>query len=273
MTVKYVGSAGDEFDLLNFRNRLQDANFHAYEWNYTEVKKKRKSEITEFTRSAKIYDATIVFQGSYEDRVSELEKFTNISERDILNETPGKIWFGEYYAKAFVVAASTYPGDEPNWTIKEVAFLCPSPFWVREHRYSFRKNESDPEGAKRYANRYPYRYANGLINSRIVNDHYADSNFLLTIYGPIVDPVLYIGGHEYSVSIVLEEGEYLEIDSAAGTVVKVKASGERVNAFHNRSFENSVFEPIHPGGQDIGWSGRFAFDLVIYEERSEPRWR
>ena len=112
-----------------------------------------------------------------------------------------------------------------------------------------------------------------LQNSRIVNDHYADSNFLLTIYGPIVDPVLYIGGHEYSVTIVLEEGEYLEIDSAAGTVVKVKVSGERVNAFHNRSFESSVFEPIHPGGQDIGWSGRFAFDLVIYEERSEPRWR
>ena len=78
MTVKYVGSAGEELDLLNFRNRLQDANFHAYEWQYTEVKKKRRSVITEFTRSAKIYDATIVFQGSHEDRVRELEKLSLI---------------------------------------------------------------------------------------------------------------------------------------------------------------------------------------------------
>ena len=95
----------------------------------------------------------------------------------------------------------------------------------------------------------------------------------MIIYGPVVNPQITVGVNTYLVNIVLEEGEYLEIDSAAGTVVKVKVSGERVNAFHNRSFENSVFEPIHPGGQDIGWSGRFAFDLVIYEERSEPRWR
>lgn len=273
MIVKYVGSGGETFDLLNFRSRLKEANFHDYEWGYSEMKKRRGSVITEFTKDSKAYDATIIFQGSHESRMDILEDFTNASERDILNKTPGKVWHGDYYIEAYVISSSTYPADEKNRTIKEVTFLCPSSFWVREHHYTFRKSTSEPRGSKRYANRYPYRYANGLTNFRIANDHYGESNFLIKIYGPIVNPVLYIGGYEYSVTITLEEGEYLEIDSAAGTVIKVLVSGEHVNAFHNRSFEHSVFEPIHPGAQDVGWSGRFSFDLTIYEERSEPRWK
>ncbi len=75
-----------------------------------------------------------------------------------------------------------------------------------------------------------------------------------------------------NVDAVLEAGEYLEIDSAAETVTKILTSGIKVNAFHYRSFENSVFRPIQVGRQEVFWDGKFDFDLILFEERSEPKW-
>lgn len=66
--------------------------------------------------------------------------------------------------------------------------------------------------------------------------------------------------------------QYLEIDSAAETVTKILTSGIKVNAFHYRSFENSVFRPIQVGRQEVFWDGKFDFDLILFEERSEPKW-
>ena len=270
MNIEYVNSSNKKVDLNSEPYKMLISDLLDYDWEMVESGNK----IAGFKKGISKRSIDIDVIGTKGKSSRKLANdLTDIFEEDVQRGIPGKLFVGEYYLTCYIVSC-----EKTNWTTDvilscEYGVVTDHPYWVREHRYSFRKNETDPEGAKRYANRYPYRYANGLINSRIVNDHYADSNFLLTIYGPIVDPVLYIGGHEYSVKIVLEEGEYLEIDSAAGTVVKVKASGERVNAFHNRSFEISVFEPIHPGGQDIGWSGRFAFDLVIFEERSVARWR
>lgn len=73
--------------------------------------------------------------------------------------------------------------------------------------------------------------------------------------------------------VVLEDGEYLEIDSVAGTIFKVMATGIRVNCFHNRGLVDSVFRPIQSGRQTIDWSGKFDFDIILYEERSQPRWQ
>lgn len=79
-------------------------------------------------------------------------------------------------------------------------------------------------------------------------------------------------GHGGLVNIVLEQGERLEIDSRTRTVTKISKNGEQVNAFHNREKGKKFFKKIPPGRQKVVWSGKFDWDLVIYEERSEPRW-
>ena len=38
------------------------------------------------------------------------------------------------------------------------------------------------------------------------------------------------------------------------------------------SKEYDVFKRIDPGRKKINWSGKFKFDLVLYAERSEPKW-
>ena len=192
-----------------------------------------------------------------------------------MENIPGRLYFGEYYLPCFV-----YASEKEEWG-KRLLFhgryaifdRGTYPFWIKEHPYTFKSSEVNSTNNKRYAGRYVYRYANGLNNTEIINDHYAECNFKMRIYGPCTKPSVYIGGYEYHVDIVLQAGEYLEIDSAAETVAKVMTSGIRVNAFNNRSFVNSVFRPIQTGRQEIFWDGKFDFDLVLYEERSTPKWQ
>ena len=106
----------------------------------------------------------------------------------------------------------------------------------------------------------------------ILNDHFKECNFKMIIYGPVVNPQVIIGGYKYYVEIVLIEGEYLEIDSAGETVIKVMATGLKVDCFHNRSKKDNVFRPIQTGNHQVSWSGKFDFDVLLLQERSEPRW-
>lgn len=309
MIVKYEGSAGEKFDLLDFRSRLKDANFHDYEWKYTEIKKKRSSKIKEFKRSAKIYDATIIFQGSYEERVRDLEKFTNISERDLLNKTPGKIWFGEYYIKVFVVAARTYPGDESNRTIKTASFLCPNPFWIREKQIEYLPKpevsgeENKPpvisgedsqheviennavfgefgfDLSKKSTRkvRYPlfdlpFDFAGIRGQAAIENQSFTESNFVMTIYGFADTPSVLIAGHPYTVHATVYEGERIVIDSSNRTVIKIGRLGEITNLYNSRGKQYSVFQKIPFGVSPVSWSGAYGIDILLKDERSEPEW-
>ena len=272
MTVKYINSNNEEINLISFRTRIKDAIFHSYSWGYEGVTQQFGTKISNFTKEPIEYDATIVFRGSIAQRKESLDNFLRTAEIDVINKTPGKLIAGGSYINGYVISSSTQPYDGADWTQKDVVFLCPYPFWITEHPYYFKASEILSTNNKRYPGRYAYRYANGLTNASITNEHYAECNFRLIIYGPCNNPAIYVGGYGYLFKIVLEEGEYLEVDSAAETVTKYMTSGIKVNAFNNRNFANSVFRPIQTGRQEVNWNGRFDFDLVLLEERSEPKW-
>lgn len=271
--VRYVSSNRKEYNLIGDKMRPTSGVFHDYEWDPETVSQKMGDKVTGFTKKAKTYSLTLTVRGKLEERKSLIDELTNEFEHDIINITPGRIFFGGWYIDCYIKNKTTgISGTWNNWTELSVGAYCPYPFWIRETPYYFKAAEITSTNNKRYAGRYAYRYANGLNNTYIINDHYAESNFRMVIYGPCVKPSVYIGGYEYHVDITLEAGEYLEIDSAAETVTKYMVSGIRVNAFNNRSFQNNIFRPIQPGQQDISWDGSFDFDLILFEERSEPRW-
>ena len=271
--VRYVSSNRKEYNLIGDKMRPTSGVFHDYEWDPETVSQKMGDKVTGFTKKAKTYSLTLTVRGKLEERKSLIDELTNEFEHDIINITPGRIFFGEWYIDCYIKNKTTgISGTWNNWTELSVGAYCPYPFWIRETPYYFKAAEITSTNNKRYAGRYAYRYANGLNNTYIINDHYAESNFRMVIYGPCVKPSVYIGGYEYHADITLESGEYLEIDSAAETVTKYMVSGIRVNAFNNRSFQNNIFRPIQPGQQDISWDGSFDFDLILFEERSEPRW-
>lgn len=277
MEIFYINSENKKIVLSEWPIAIEDVTeLFAKEWKYeiTENRNTNSSKIGKFYRTTDQKKISISIYADSEDEYKKcVESFEEMTETDILNEKPGKLWCNGYYLSCYIIADSPKDYEEEFYTIDNtITIIAEYPFWISENEYTFSSYGISSSDNKRYPGRYPYRYANGLNNVYIINPHFIDSNFKLIVYGPVVNPMVSIGENRYLINIILDEGEYLEIDSRAGTVVKVMINGERVDAFHNREKKRTFFKKIPPGRQNVVWTGKFSFDLTIYEERSKPKW-
>lgn len=119
---------------------------------------------------------------------------------------------------------------------------------------------------------YPFEYYTKLVGDSINNTGFTASNFKLIVYGACVSPFVSIGGHTYKVNCTVGENEYLTIDSAEKKIYITSNTGEVINKFNARGREDYIFEKIPPGTHDVVWDGSFGFDVILLEERSEPKW-
>lgn len=270
--IKYVNSSGKAIALNEGRIRLKDAVFADYEWGY-EIKKRRfRAAVTRFTKAEKIYDLTFALKGTEAQKREKLEEFYRIAEHDVVSNKPGKLYVDEEYINCFIVASKTAP--QQFYCEKTVKVLCPYPLWIKEKFLSYPIFNGDVGNVfLNFPFNFPFNFTSQQKGiATLENDYYADANFKLTIYGPVVNPIINIGGYPYEVNTTVEANEYLTIDSANGTVTRTLTDGTIVNEYDNRSFENSVFRPIPPGNHNVLWSGDFGWDIVLCQERSEPKW-
>lgn len=100
----------------------------------------------------------------------------------------------------------------------------------------------------------------------------------ITVYGPVINPYVVIGGNRYQVDATVPAGGYMVVDGMAGTVEVVDGNGDSSNAFgaaHRGGGAGAgeyIFEKLAPGEHEVSWSHGFGFDVTVYEERSEPPW-
>lgn len=277
MTVKYINSRNMEIDLLSFPTRVKDVNFHQYTWGYDGSDQQYGANITKFTKDPIQYEATVIFRGTVDRRKEKLNNFTETTEVDIINRTPGKLICGDYYIQAYAISSSTAPYDGADWTQKDVTFLCPYPFWIREEKRSFtplKITGDTDDNFLDYEYDYLYDYTAPTAGNAIwMVDHYAPCEFLMTIFGEASEPRIFVNGHPYQIYTTLMPNEYLQIDSRKNTVMKFMANGTRQDLYDMRAKLQTVFEPITPGNIAVNWPGSFGFDLTLFCERSEPRWK
>ena len=275
MNVIFENSAGVSIDLNAGRPvRLKEANFHQYEWEYDGTNQQYGVDIARFEKKPAEYECSIYFRGSKMRRSEQLTDFHEAATYDIVNQTPGRLIWGDYYIRCYVVESSTYPHEEDaSVTVNDVIFLCPYPFWVREQVESFSadQSEADTSGLD-YPFDYSFDYAKAVISRQLTIDHFIPSDFHMTIYGPCSSPAVTIGGYTYQVFVDLIAGEYLVIDSREHTVKVYKAGGVVENAYNARLKEHSIFERIPPGTHSIALNSDFALEMIIYLERNEPIW-
>lgn len=244
-------------------------------WQYSYVENAgARNRISAFRKE--ISEKTValsVFADSPEEYGRIMEDILNVTEKDIIHNSPGKLYINGDYLECFLTAKNYTEYEEDFGAVEtDITILSPYPVWIREKSYLFRAGEGDTTDNKVYPNRYTYRYANGLKNRYIENEYIAGSNFRMTIFGRVLNPNIIIGGHIYRINILLEEGERLEIDSISRTIIKVMNNGAIVNAFDRRDKRNSVFKKISPGKNQVSWPGTFHFAVIMYEERGEPKW-
>ena len=63
----------------------------------------------------------------------------------------------------------------------------------------------------------------------------------------------------------------MTIDSSQGTIILTKTDGSRENAFNSREKEQNIFARIPQGMSRVKWNGDFGFDMILFQERSQPR--
>lgn len=207
-----------------------------------------------------------------------IENFNSIIECDVVNTKAGKLYIGDYYMECFIhiVTPSKINLCNPYVTVK-LTLVTESPVWVKSERYTFVSAATPTEGhdTKRYPHTYSYHYRPRIGQSVLYSQLSMPAHYQIIIYGPVTNPSVTIGGNVYQVSVELLANEYLVIDysnTGTRTITVYHQDGQSEDKFGARSKQFSVFTKINPGRQPVLWSGDFAFDIILFDERSQPKW-
>ena len=273
------GSTGEELELSggNIRAHIKTAGLYDYEWEVNATTELTRSKIKNFGKKAKKYEITLDFRGNQEERANAAEKLYELSERDIVKMTPGRLIFKDHYLTCYIIGGEIGTSKLKRAVEKTVYVYAPYPFWIREESRSFppiSPGEQQDDACLDYEHDYSYDYTmpyGGDVIWKV--DHFSPCEFLMTVFGPAADPRVVINGHPYQIYTTLDTNEYLQIDSRNNQVIKYLANGIQQDIYDLRAKQESVFDPITSGNISVVWPGDFGFDLTMFCERSEPRWK
>ena len=281
MDIRFVNHNGNEVDLMSGVYKIEESSLFSHSWNYDsdDAASGYGGKIKKFRKGVQNREINIHIEGvGMESYKQAYDHIMEIFDEDIIDETAGKLYIDDFYMRCFITDGEPVyfvPGlDMCTYKFKLASGY---PFWIHEESRSFPPISPGSEGEESYLDYehdYPYDYTMPYGGDVIWSvDHYAPCEFMMTVFGPAVDPRVVINGHPYQIYTTLDSNEYLQIDSRANTVVKYLANGIRQNIYDYRAKQESVFDPITPGNISVVWSGEFGFDITLYCERSEPRWK
>lgn len=249
---------------------VSSSDLHDYNWTITQ----RNNKISTFKRAiTKRTLPVVIFCPTPEAGVEARNRLMEVAEKDVLAKKPGQIIIGDYYYKCYITESkktkylSTRRRMEAKLTIQS-----DTPYWIRETVHVFRKVGQGSGTIYDYPFDYSFDYMPSLQREQMANTDFTASNFRMVIYGPCSNPMVYISGHGYGVNCDAAEGEYITIDSAAKTVTRTAMDGTVTNVFNHRSRDSYVFQKIAAGTNIVTWDGDYGVDIILLEERSEPKW-
>lgn len=269
--LKYKNHMGEVFEFGKGGVFVNTSELHDYSWNVT--KKNERIASLDYVVSTRKLPVIIMCQTEAEG-IAARNRLHEVMEKDVLAFQPGRIILGNYYFKCFVTKSQkkTYQTTARYMSVT-LTLTTDQPYWIKETSYVFMaggaaKSASDLD----YPYAYPHDWYNDQQNSEINNQGFVSSDFLLMINGVCSHPTVYIGSHAYKVGCDVGEGEYLTIDSVSKTATLTARDGTQTNVFNLRDKDSYIFEKIPSGKSSVAWSGDFSFEIVLLEERSEPKW-
>lgn len=200
-------------------------------------------------------------------------KLFEVFEKDILAVKHGKIICGDYYLKCFVTeSAKTNYLACKNYLEVTIKVSTDFPYWIKETTTIFNYDEDVEDGDLDYNRDYPSDYTPNVLGKQLNNTHFVATNFKINIYGVCENPRITVAGHAYEVTASIGIAEYLSIDSVDKTIVLTHSDGTTENLFNKRNRNSYIFEKIPSGVSKVSANGVFKFDIVLFEERGEPKW-
>lgn len=267
--LKYKNHMNEVIDFGQDGIFVKTSDLHDYSWTVVQ----KNNRITGFQREVTTRTLPVtILCGTVEEGVAARNRLMEVAERDVLAKRPGKIIIGEYYFECYITASkkSSYLKTR---RLMETSLTVTSDkgYWVRESQHSFRKIPSIGQDLD-FAFDYAYDYTPDFASANLLNTDFVASNFRMILFGPCSDPAVYVADHAYTVNCNVGEGEYLTIDSGAKTITRAAMDGTVINEFNQRGRDHYIFEKIPSGDNMVSWNGDFGVDIILLEERSEPKW-
>lgn len=273
------------FEQLKYKNHVNEVyefgkdgiyvnmnDLHDYEWSVVS----KGNRISALQRTVSTRKLPVIISCDTEEKgIAARNKLLEICEKDVLAMQHGQIIIGNYYFKCYVTK-STKGNYMSTKRYMEITLTLTSdyPYWVKENLKSFGVAETDgsSDGDLDYPYDYAFDYLSDIASMELNNTDFVASNFKLIIYGACVNPAITIAGHTYQVNCTVGESEYLTIDSTTKKVYLTANDGTIINQFNNRDKTSYIFEKIPVGTSAVTWVGDYGFDIILMEERSEPKW-
>lgn len=269
--LKYKNHRNEVFEFGKDGIFVDTNELHDYEWSVTQ----KNNKVSALERTMRTLKLPIVIMCDTEEAgIAARNKLHEVVEKDVLAMQHGRIIIGDYYFRCFVTKSlkKEYLLSK-RYMRAELSLTSDYPYWVKETTIPFgivtEKEESD---FLDYSFDYPVDFTTKLQSTQLDNPGFVGSNFRLIVYGACNNPTIAIGGHVYCVNCTVEDGEFLTVDSSSKKIYLTSKTGYVTNKFNNRNRDSYIFEKIPAGTNAVAWNGDFGFDVILLEERSEPKW-
>lgn len=287
-TVAYENNRGNKLVLTELPYACNIENLLDYSWAYATRDRRRGSRIAGFNKGVASGDVTIhVLAKKLADRNNAIDAFNNVIDVDIYDGIAGKMWFNDWFTYGYITGAKNSRWQYGIGVLKkDVTFVREEETWfhvISKNSYSeIEEDDTYEAGIKDYElneetglEGYDYDYDYGVdrvSSTEIINPNPLGCDFIINITGPVNNPVIRIGNTTVNVNIEVPAGAILTVDSTAKTIIMTYADGLQLNVFSARNPDYYIFQKIESGHNAIVWDGSFNWDLMMIEERSEPRW-
>ena len=270
--LKYKNHLNEVFEFGKDGIYVETNDLHDYEWSVTS----KGNKIANLSRKvSKRMLPVHILCDTEEQGIAARNNMLEVFEKDVLAMQHGQVIIGNYYFKCFVTKSvkNDYQTHQRYMSLK-LTLTSDYPYWVKENLKSFGVTEADgsTDGDLDYPFDYAFDYLSDIASMELNNTDFVASNFKLIIYGACVEPAITIAGHTYQVSCTVGENEHLTIDSTTKKIYLTANDGTITNHFNNRNKASYIFEKIPVGTSAVTWVGDFGFDIILMEERSEPKW-
>jgi hypothetical protein len=268
--LKYINHMNEVLEFGQDKLFINKNDLRDFTWKITS----KNDRISGFTKGIVTKTIPIILKcGSEKEGITLRNKLFEIFEKDVLALKHGKLIIGDYYLKCYVTESkkSDYFLHK-NYMKLTLKVSTDFPYWVKETSSTFNYGEQVTWTYLDFIRDFPYDYMSSLIGKQLSNTNFVPTNFKINIYGACENPRITIAGHDYEVFTSIKANEYLTIDSVNKTIVLTHVDGTKENCFNKRNKDSYIFEKIPVGTFNVSANNSFKFDVVLLEERGEPRW-
>lgn len=277
--IQYENSAGEtiRLDRAGFYAEEETLRDFVWDYNYSGYPDGTGGSVSLFSRHEKTKSFSVSAHAYSRNEIEALlNRLHNITEYDVRNREPGKLWLNSQYISCYVIGSEiTAKSKHMLFVTKKLTVLPVIPYWCMEDTKQFAAgsaSSASPYG-KRYNGRYAYKYGTGYSQTMLDNTVGSwETPMILTIYGPVINPSLSIGGHTYALNTTLAANERAVIDQLHKKIYKVGTTGNKSNLFNTRDKTNDIFQFAPVGMVAVLYNGDYAFDITLIHQRSEPLW-